>query len=141
MEIRELFEGETHRAAAAMLELRPDFETVEAITAQMDAQRATGYRLAASFGAADDDAAAVAGFRIMDALANGRHVVVDDLVTRRDLRGQGHGEAVLAWVRDEARRHDCGRLHLDSAVHRFGAHRFYFRERLVIVAHHFAQEL
>jgi GNAT superfamily N-acetyltransferase len=142
-EVRELLAGETHLAAAALLELRPHVGSPEALAARVDAQRASGYRVAASFEAGDEDAAAVAGFRVGESLAWGRFVYVDDLVTRAALRGRGHADAVMAWVDEEGRRQRCGQLHLDSGVglDRADAHRFYFRHGLVITAHHFARGL
>src|SRR4051794_41947493 len=88
-EIRELSEDETHRAARALLELRPQRAPAAALIAQADAQRAAGYRLAGSFEPGEEDAATVAGFRIQENLAWGRHLYVDDLSTRADRRGRG----------------------------------------------------
>lgn len=142
-EARELPEGESHLAAAALLELRPHFETAEAITRKIDEQRASGYRVAASFEPGDPDAAAVAGFRIGTNLAWGLHVYVDDLVTRAAHRSRGHAQAVMSWVADEARAAGCSQLHLDSGLgpDRADAHRFYFRHGLTIVSHHFGRRL
>lgn len=142
-EARELLVEESHRAAVALLELRPRFESVERVTSQIDAQRAAGYRVVASFEDGDEDAAAVAGFRIADNLAWGRFAYVDDLVTRAALRGRGHADAVMAWVEREARRQGCGELHLDSGVgpDRADAHRFYFRHGMRIASYHFGRPL
>jgi len=142
-EARELLVGESDRAAVALLELRPRFESVERVTSQIDAQRAAGYRVVASFEDGDEDAAAVAGFRIADNLAWGRFAYVDDLVTRAALRGRGHADAVMAWVEREARRQGCGELHLDSGVgpDRADAHRFYFRHGMRIASYHFGRPL
>jgi GNAT superfamily N-acetyltransferase len=142
-EVRELQVGESHRAAAALLELRPRFESPERIISQIDAQRATGYRVVASFEDGDDDAASVAGFRIAHNLAWGRFLYVDDLVTRAVMRGRGHADAVMAWVQREALRQGCGELHLDSGVgaDRADAHRFYFRHGMRIASYHFATAL
>jgi GNAT superfamily N-acetyltransferase len=142
-EARELLVGESHRAAVALLELRPRLESVERITSQIDAQRTVGYRIVASFEDGDEDAAAVAGFRIAHNLAWGRFAYVDDLVTRAGLRGRGHADAVMAWVEREAVRQGCGELHLDSGVgpDRADAHRFYFRHGMRIASYHFGRAL
>jgi GNAT superfamily N-acetyltransferase len=142
-EVREILLGETQRVAAALLELRPQYETREAIVDRVDELRDGGYRVAGSFEPDEEDAAAVAGFRIGEMLAWGRYAYVDDLVTRAALRGRGHADAVLAWMEEEARREGCGQLHLDSGVgpDRADAHRFYFRHGLTISAHHFARRL
>src|SRR5690242_7904355 len=97
-DIRELLEGETHRAAGALLELRPHRAPAEALVARADAQRAAGYRIAGSFEPGEEQAAAVAGFRVQENLAWGRHLYVDDLVTRTDRRGRGHGGALMRWL-------------------------------------------
>jgi GNAT superfamily N-acetyltransferase len=140
--VRELAAGESGLAAAALLELRPQFGSAEAIVERVDALRADfGYRLAVSFEADDADAAAVAGFRVGESLAWGRFLYVDDLVTRAELQGRGHADAVMAWVIEEARRCGCGQLHLDSGVgpERADAHRFYFRHGMLIASYHFAR--
>lgn len=138
-EIRELAAGETHRAARALLELRPHRAPIEALVAAADAQRAAGYRLAGSFEDDEEDAAAVAGFRIVENLAWGRHLYVDDLSTRADRRGRGHGGALMRWLAREACRAGCGELHLDSGVgpDREDAHRLYFNSGLRIASFHF----
>lgn len=140
---RELLAGETRQAAAALLELRPHLGSPGALAARADAQRAGGYRVVASFEPGEEDAAAVAGFRIGENLAWGRYVYVDDLVTRAALHGRGHADAVMAWVEEETRRQGCGQLHLDSGVgpERADAHRFYFRHRLRIASYHFVRKL
>jgi GNAT superfamily N-acetyltransferase len=142
-EARELHVGESHRAALALLELRPRLESIDRMTSQIDAQRADGYRIVASFEDGDEDAAAVAGFRVSHNLAWGRFTYVDDLVTRAALRGRGHADAVMAWVEREARRQGCGELHLDSGVgpDRADAHRFYFRHGMRINSYHFGRAL
>lgn len=142
-DVRELPAGETRLAAAALLELRPQYESAAAIVERVEDLRETGYRVVASFEPGEEDAAAVAGFRIGEMLAWGRYAYVDDLVTRAAARGRGHADAVLRWVEGEARREGCGQLHLDSGVgpDRADAHRFYFRHGLTISAYHFARRL
>jgi GNAT superfamily N-acetyltransferase len=144
--VRELPAGETARAARTLLELRPAFGGAEALVRRIDdVQRAGGYRLLGSF--EDDDAgadaAAVAGFRIVEFLAWGRSLYVDDFVTAAAHRGRGHADRLTEWLIAEARREGCGELHLDSAVgtERQDAHRFYFRHGMRISSYHFAREV
>lgn len=142
-EVRELASGESHLAAAALLELRPHLRTAEALTARIDALRAGGYRVVASFEPEERDAAAAAGFRVAENLHLGRHLYVDDLVTRAALRGRGHADAVMTWIEAEARAQGCTVLHLDSGVQaeRAAAHRFYFRHGMRIASYHFSRVL
>jgi GNAT superfamily N-acetyltransferase len=142
--VRELGPGETALAARTLLELRPALGTAEALVRQIDErQRPAGYRLAGAFADGDEEAAAVAGFRVNEFLAWGRHLYVDDLVTAAAHRGQGHADRLFAWLEKEARREGCGELHLDSGLgdDRQDAHRFYFRHGLRISSFHFAREL
>jgi GNAT superfamily N-acetyltransferase len=142
--VRELGPGETALAARTLLELRPGLGSPEALVRQIDErQRPAGYRLAGVFADGDDEAAAVAGFRINEYLAWGRHLYVDDLVTAAAQRGRGHADRLFAWLEEEARRAGCTQFHLDSAVgeDRQDAHRFYFRHGLRIASFHFEREL
>jgi GNAT superfamily N-acetyltransferase len=142
-EIREIAEGETHRAARALLELRPQRAPAETLAALADGQRAAGYRLVGSFEPGEADAAAVAGFRVQQNLAWGRHLYVDDLVTRAACRGRGHGAALMRWLAVEACRAGCEQLHLDSGVgaEREDAHRLYFNAGLRISSYHFQRPI
>jgi GNAT superfamily N-acetyltransferase len=142
-EIRELADGETARAARALLELRPQRGPASALVARADAQRSAGYRLFGSFEPDEEDAAAVAGFRVVETLAWGRMLYVDDLVTRADRRGRGHGGALMRRLAVEACRERCDQLHLDSGVgpERADAHRLYFNSGLRISSYHFSREL
>jgi GNAT superfamily N-acetyltransferase len=141
--VRELGEGQSGRAAAALLELRPHVGSPDVMAERIDAQRTGGYRVAGAFDDGEEDAAAAAGFRIGENLAWGRFLYVDDLVTRAACRGRGHADALVAWLSEEAERAGCGELHLDSGVgpEREDAHRFYFRHRLRITSYHFARGL
>jgi len=142
--IRELAEGETHLAYQAMLELRPQIGTVSAFANYVDTvQRPEGYRLAASFGTGDVEAAAVAGFRVVHYVAWGHALYCDDLGTRVEHRGKGHAGFLLDWMIEEARRLGCGEFHLDSGVgqDRTDAHRLYFNKGMRISAHHFSRSV
>jgi GNAT superfamily N-acetyltransferase len=142
--VRELGPGETALAARTLLELRPALGSAEALVRQIDErQRPAGYRLAGAFADGAEEAAAVAGFRVNEFLAWGRHLYVDDLVTAEAHRGRGHADRLFAWLEAEARREGCAELHLDSGVgeERQDAHRFYFRHGLRIASFHFAREV
>ncbi|MDA0182818.1 GNAT family N-acetyltransferase [Solirubrobacter phytolaccae] len=139
--VREIEPGESHLAAAALIELRPHFQTVEALAARIDEQRANGYRSVVDL--VGDEAAAVGGFRVLETTFAGRMLYVDDLVTRAAYRGKGHANRVFAWIEEEALRLGCDQLHLDSGVgpEREDAHRFYFNHGMRIASYHFARPL
>jgi GNAT superfamily N-acetyltransferase len=139
--VREIQRGESHIAAAALIELRPHLQTVEALTARIDLQRDDGYRIVASL--EGDEAAAVGGFRVNETTFAGRMFYVDDLVARARFRRRGHADAVMRWLEGEARRLECDTFHLDSGVgaDREDAHRFYFNHGLRIASYHFAKRV
>jgi GNAT superfamily N-acetyltransferase len=83
----------------------------------------------------------VAGYRILEMLSRGKFMYVDDLVTDAGARQKGYGRQMFDWLVEEAKKHGCERLHLDSGVQRAGAHAFYFRQGMVISAYHFAIDL
>jgi GNAT superfamily N-acetyltransferase len=137
--VRELLPPDTGLAFEAMRALRTRYTDSEAWVARVDElQRPDGYRLVAAF---DDgeEAVAVAGFRLGHNLAWGRFIYVDDLSTLPAGRGRGHGEALLRWIFDEARRLECDQVHLDSGSvpERWAAHRLYHRVGMNISSHHF----
>ena len=129
---------EIHACYAVMAQLRPQYAQDEFLT-QVQRQMKHGYRLVSlsTAGAVQ----AVAGFRLLENLAWGRFLYVDDLVTHQDARSQGHGKSLLTWLTDYARRQGCAQLHLDSGAQRKDAHRFYFREGMENTGFHFATKL
>ncbi|KRA17260.1 MULTISPECIES: GNAT family N-acetyltransferase [unclassified Lysobacter] len=116
-------------------QLRPEFDEARFL-AQIQRQIAQGCRVTVLF---DDGGAprAFACWRVMEMLAVGLHVYVDDLVTDQTVRSRGYGKAMLDWLKAEALRLGCARLQLDSGTQRRDAHAFYLREGLRIEAFHF----
>jgi len=119
-------------------QLRPHLVEDEYLETVKGMQR-SGYRLAAVVDG--ERVLCVAGFRIVEFLAWGRFLYVDDLVTDEDARSGGHGGRMLNWLAAEGKRNDCEQLHLDSYVVRHDTHRFYFREGMKISAYHFSKQL
>jgi GNAT superfamily N-acetyltransferase len=136
--VHELSPDETQAAHLALVELRPHFGSKEAFVRRVnEVQRPEGYRLVASFDDDVDHAVAAAGFRTGHNLAWGSYLYVDDLVTLSAFRGQGHADALMGWLFEEAKRLNCDELHLDSGTHRHDAHRFYLKHKLDISSFHF----
>lgn len=122
-----------------MRQLRPHIEARDYLSIVRRMMASDGYRLAAVRDAGV--VRAVAGYRFMEMLYCGRILYVDDLITDERGRSRGYGNCLLNWLKEEARSRNCGELHLDSGVHRGQAHRFYFREEMVINAFHFHTKL
>lgn len=140
MPLRELTPPETGQAFTAMRELRPHLTSEDAFVQQVNAvQRPQGYRLVASFDDGEAEASAVAGFRLGSSLAWGRYLYVDDLSTVPAARSKGHATALLQWTLEEARRHGCDQVALDSGVGRHDAHRLYMSSGYVISSFHFTR--
>lgn len=90
------------------------------------------------------DGARVAGvtvFRVIEKTFSGRELYCDDLVTDEALRSKGAGKAMIAYMESVARERGCDTFALDSGCQRQQAHKFYFREGLVVAAFHFTKSL
>lgn len=133
-----LLDGQIDSCYHVIKQLRPAL-SADVFRQRVQEQRTQGYRLA--YLEASGQVVSVAGFRVLRCLAWGKFLYVDDLVTDVIHRSKGHGKALLAWLRDEARRTGCDQLHLDSGVQRKDAHRFYEREGMDRNAFHFAEQL
>jgi GNAT superfamily N-acetyltransferase len=139
-EVRELSPEETDLAFEAMRALRRHLEDVDEFVDRVNRlQRPEGYRLVAALPAGGGEAAAVAGFRLMNNLVSGLQLYVDDLSTLPDARRRGLAGRLMTWLGEEAERAGCSSLELDSAVgsERTDAHRLYFNQGLAIAAFHF----
>jgi GNAT superfamily N-acetyltransferase len=119
---------------AVMCELRTHLVESEFLE-RIKLQRHGGYKLC--YLIEEGVVRSVAGFRIIENLASGRVLYIDDLVTDSSARSAGFGQQLFAWLMEEAKTNGCDTLELDSGVQRFDAHRFYLRNRMHIVSHHF----
>lgn len=128
-------DAEIEKVCDVLLQLRPAFSR-EGLIRQVNEQRGQGFQLAYIESAGE--VLCVAGFVLGTKLAWGKHIYVDDLVTAEQHRSTGAGAAMIAWLKQHARRSGCTQLHLDSGVQRFAAHKFYLREGFNIGGHHFS---
>ncbi len=131
-------DAEVSATFSVMRQLRPHLSEDEYLELVNRMQR-SGYRLAAT--TEDGEVRCAAGFRIVEFLAWGRFLYVDDFVTAEDARSEGHGKQMLDWLASLAREEGCAQLQLDSGVQRYDAHRFYFREGMKISSYHFSKVL
>ena len=83
----------------------------------------------------------VALWRVIENTYEGRRLYVDDLVTDQAQRSRGIGRCLLRHLEQKATEFQCDVLALDSGTQRTDAHRFYFREGLVIPAFSFRKTL
>jgi len=83
----------------------------------------------------------VAVYRINENTFEGLHLYVDDLVTDEKLRSRGVGHALMEHLQALARAARCEATTLDSGTQRSQAHKFYFREGMVVSSFHFRKPL
>ncbi len=133
-----LNDAEIAACFAVMSQLRPHLRA-EDFVGRVRRQMAQGYLLLAGW--VQGRVVAVVGFRMLENLAWGRFLYVDDLVTDSAERSKGYGDVLMRWLISHARTQGCDELHLDSGVQRFEAHRFYVSQRMRISSHHFAIDL
>jgi GNAT superfamily N-acetyltransferase len=126
------------RCFRVMSHLRPHVAAPEFVP-RVQAQQKQGFRLA--YLEDKREVVAVAGYRVMEMLASGRTLYVDDLVTDETRRSRGYGKALLDWLQTRAREEACSTFSLDSGTQRQEAHAFYFRERMRVTSFHFAKKL
>jgi GNAT superfamily N-acetyltransferase len=96
------------RALQIMHQLRPSLDKA---TFVQHLTGSSGYRLIGSF---TPNLSGLIGVRIVETLARGRYMHVDDLVVAETFRGQGLGRALLSFAAAEARRLHCTAMFLDS---------------------------
>lgn len=132
-------DADIRRCAGVMQQLRPAIGEDEFLVRAKRQQADEKWRLA--YLEDGGEVVAVTGFRILDCMATGKTLYVDDLVTREDRRSKGYGEKLLIWMEQLAREEGCAVLRLDSGTHRTGAHKFYFRMGMPIVSFHFMKKL
>jgi len=80
-------------------------------------------------------------FRILEKTHSGRELYCDDLVTDESKRSTGVGHALIEYMERIGRERGCDMLALDSGTQRQQAHKFYFREGLVVTSFHFNKQL
>ena len=89
----------------------------------------------------DNAVVGVAVYRIHENTVDDVQMYVDDLVTDETRRSQGVGNALMAHLQHLAREAGCKKFTLDSGTQRQQAHKFYFREGMVVTAFHFVKPL
>lgn len=114
------------KAFVVVKELRTKLDEDEFTRLVKLAVAADGYRLVAR--EERGQILAVMGYRILHDLAHGSHLYIDDLVTSKDARSEGHGAELLRFAEAEARRLGLSGLRLSTGAENAEAKRFYERE-------------
>jgi GNAT superfamily N-acetyltransferase len=114
-------------------ELRPHLSEAEFLQ-RWRRQNAEGYRIV--YLKSEDGVVAAAGFRILNTMAWGKIIYLDDLVALASEHSRGWGTQLLQWLQETARQNHCEGIHLDTGYHRFAAHRAYLRNGFRLNCHH-----
>lgn len=76
-------------------------------------QQIEGYRLYGGF-LESGELVVLAGVRRTHTLARGEHLFVDDLVTQKNVQGNGYGKSMLRWLAGQAQLEGLSKIYLDS---------------------------
>ena len=118
-------------------QLRPQLPA--AYAARMREIMAHGAEMAVAL--VDGAPAGITVFRVLEKTLSRRELYCDDLVTDDRLRSTGVGAAMMQYMERVAAERGCDVLTLDSGTQRQQAHKFYFREGMVVTSFHFAKPL
>jgi GNAT superfamily N-acetyltransferase len=132
-------DAEFMRIYPLLAQLNPTLTHLQ-FTQRLHTMRSQGYRCIAY---ADDagEYVGICGFWYGTRFWCGDFIDIDNFVVREDIRAQGIGKQMLAWVEAEAARLGCDQMGLDCYVTHTLAHRFYFREGYIIKGYHFVKPL
>lgn len=123
---------------AVMKELRPHLSLEEFVTQVKRQMKESNFQLVYL---TDSEIKAVGGIRIAEWLAGGKHLEIEDLVSKESERSKGYGSELFDWIVEYAKSENCNQIKLVSHVKRYGAHRFYLNKRMIIEAHYFSLAL
>jgi len=121
-----------------MKELRPH-HNIDSFITTAEQMKTEGYHLLYI----EDEGKAVctAGFRFTTTLYDGLIIDFDDFVTVANARHKGYAGMLFDHLVAIAKERSIKTIHLNSAHHRFDAHRFYLNKKMKIIAHHFRIEV
>ena len=138
---RAVSDADVARVFAVMRQLRPHIADESDFVTRVRRQQQTERGWQLLYIEQDEIPVAAASFRILEHLAWGKVLYVDDLICTETQRGNGFADKLMAWMSDHARAENCAEMHLDSGTQRIRAHHFYFRQGLSISSFHFAKKL
>lgn len=129
-------EHEVAACYSVMRQLRPQLISESDFIERWRRQAAAGYKLAVVW--LGQKPIALAGYRFQENLFYGLHLYVDDLVTDQGVRSNGCGSALMDYLKTTGKAMGCSSLVLDTGLTNTSAHRFYYRENLMMKELHFS---
>ncbi len=122
----------------ALVELRPHL-TKETALVKIQTQQNEGYHL--MYLKEQDTITSILGYRIINTLAWGKILYIDDLSTLPSYRNQGAASKLLDWSVKKAKSQGCEQLHLDTGFDRKDANRLYLKYNFNYNCQHMASIL
>jgi len=139
MKIREAVTEEDFTICFEVIkELRPH-HNMESFLSTIDQMKSEGYHLL--YIEEEGKAVCTAGFRYTTTLYDGLIIDFDDLVTSAAAQKNGYAGSMFNHLVSLAKERSIKTIHLNSAHHRYDAHRFYLNKKMKIIAHHFRMEV
>ena len=126
MDFIECVESEQWLAAWPVMRQLRDNLMEEVYLERVAAARREGYRLFVL--EIEGRIVGAIGWRIVNDLATGRSLYVDDLVVDSDVRSHGYGKYLIAFAKKRSVAERCNAIRLSSNRQRVRAHAFYERE-------------
>ncbi|SRX54111.1 GNAT family N-acetyltransferase [Aequorivita sp. CIP111184] len=71
----------------------------------------------------------------------GKSVEVDHVIIDDAYRNHGIGKILMEYIYDYARKNSCNWVELNTYVHNFPSHKFYYNQGFVAKGYHFVKEL
>jgi len=138
LEIKIATEEEIKYCYNVMHQLREDLskeDFINTITQQIK----NGYKVV--YVLENNQVICVTGFNIIQKLALGKHLYIDDFVTNKSVKSTDAAKALLDFIKIYAKQQNCTSIHLDSSIQRDEAHKFYLNQNMKIDSYHFSIEL
>ncbi len=126
------------RSYDVMKELRPH-HSPESYLSALEQMLKEGYQL--WYIEEEGRAVCAAGFRFTTTLYDGLIIDFDDFVTVSSARKKGYAALLFDKLVAIGKERNIKTIHLNSAHHRYDAHRFYLNKGMKIIAHHFRIEI
>jgi GNAT superfamily N-acetyltransferase len=89
----------------------------------------------------NEEVIGLSGYWIGTKIYCGRYLEIDNFIIKEAYRNAGVGKAIIKWMEEEARHHQCKLLMLDAYIENFKAHAFYYRLGFIARGFHYLKEL
>lgn len=111
------------RCYPLMKELRPHLTYEDYFLIYDDSHKADGYQIVAI--EENNQILAIMGYRFLSDYVRGKHVYIDDLVTKENIRSKGLGAELLKFAEDVAYKNGCKSLRLCTGIENERGVKFY----------------